>query len=201
MLPKMNQIKKNIRGSFESINELLPIVENRESYYSVHEVLPNLKEIKEKNRETIDSIKETIIKSQKTRQISKELDERISLLLKGYTFLMPPEYYEPIMELGEPVNAPEESVIMNKKRPSASPSEKKRSFSYKPIPMTELLNKNLTANDDSQKKVRKSSIISKEDERFVLEDLKIVMKPLTLQGITQPTGSRRRDSTRSIPKR
>ncbi|CAO1409922.1 unnamed protein product [Diamesa serratosioi] len=195
----MDQIKEINRGSNDSINEVLPKDKNRGSYNSIYEVLPNLKEIKKRNRETINSIKETIVKSQKIRQASKELDERISLLLKGYTFLMPPEYYEPIIELGEPVNITNEPVMINKKRGSANSSEKKRSFSYKPISITEMLNKNLTANDDLQKKVQKSSIISKEDERFVLEDSNIIKKPLTLEGITQSIGSRRRNSPRSIP--
>ena len=178
------------------------IEDNNRRLISSVQVLPKLEEIREKNKKTINSIKETIVNSKKIREASRELDERISLLLKGYTFLMPPEYYEPILELEEPLSNPEEPVIINKKRVSANPNEKKRSFSYKAISMTEMLSKNLTANDDLQKKMHRRSITNKEDERFILEDSNIVKKPLLLEGVKQNYFSTwRRDSPRSIPSR
>ncbi|CAO1405736.1 unnamed protein product [Diamesa tonsa] len=164
--------------------------------------MPKLEDIREKNKITIKSIKETIINSKKVREDSMELDERISLLLKGYTFIMPPEYYEPILELEEPLIRTEESVAINKNQASANSSVKKRSPSYKSISMTERLKQNLTATDDLHKKLQRSTITSKEDERFDMEDSNIVKKPLLREGTKQNYFSRwRRDTPRSIPSR
>lgn len=207
VLSKLNQTKDRNRGSIDSVFEVMPEIDeiedtSRGSIGSV-QVMPKVEEIREKNRETIASIDEIIVNSKKVREASRELDKRISLVLKGYTFLMPPEYYEPILELEEPLINTEEPVIMNKKRVSAVSSEKKRSSSYKPVSMTEMLRKNLTANDDLQKKVPRSSVVvNKEEERFVLEDSKIVKKPLILEGAQQNhLSTRRRDTPRSIPTR
>lgn len=198
----MDQIIKKIDSIYDLFSETDQIKDRNRGYISSLKVMPKLEDIREKNKLTIKSIKETIINSKKIREASMELDERISLLLKGYTFTMPPEYYEPIMELEEPLNRSEESVIINKNQSSTSSSEKKRNFSYKSISMTERLSKNLTATDDLHKKVQRSTITSKEDERFVMENSNIVKKPLVREGTKHNYFSRwKRDSPRSIPSR
>ncbi|CAO1394859.1 unnamed protein product [Diamesa hyperborea] len=196
----MNQIIEKIDSIHNLFLEKDQVKDTNRGFISSLKVMPKLEDIREKNKMTIKSIKETIINSKKVREDSMELDERISLLLKGYTFIMPPEYYEPILELEEPLIRTEESVAINKNQTSANSSEKKRSPSYKSISMREKLSQNLTATDDLHRKLQRSTITSKEDERFDLEDSNIVKKPLLREGTKQNYFSRwRRDTSRSIP--
>lgn len=195
----MDQIIEKIDSIHNVFSEVDQVKDTNRGYMSSLKVMPKLEDIREKNKNTIKSIKETIINSKKIRQASMELDERISLLLKGYTFIMPPEYYEPILELEEPLISSEESVIINKNQATINSSDKKRNPSYRSISMTERLTQNLTPTDDLHKKIQRNTITSREDERFVMEDSNIVKKPLLREGI-KPNYFRR-ETPRSIPSR